>query len=79
MDENGNYVDNIPPKNSKMFRYGLRCQCGTRKDKVFYETSKFNVHTKTKTHQKWLEQFNINKMNYVIECIKQKETIKNQQ
>ena len=42
---------------------GLRCPCGTRKDKTYDCTSYFSNHIKSKTHQKWLSDLNMNKAN----------------
>jgi hypothetical protein len=76
MDENGNYLDYLPP--SSKFKNGLRCHCGARKDHVFDSRASFTGHIKTKTHQKWLADLNLNKMNYFTENIKLQETIANQ-
>ena len=73
IDDNGNYIDNIHmPKN------GLYCPCGSRKDKIYENTTKFAVHIKTKSHQKWLMMLNQNKANYYVEMIKNKELVDNQ-
>jgi hypothetical protein len=76
IDENGNYIDYIPASNK--FKNGLRCSCGTRKDHIFDTRQSFVIHIKTKTHQKWLLDLNINKMNFFTENIKLNETISNQ-
>ena len=74
VDNNGNYVDNIP-----MIKHGLFCPCGSRKDKIYENVSKFSAHTKTKIHQKWLLNLNDNKANYYVELLKYKEITENQQ
>jgi hypothetical protein len=76
IDDKGNYIDYIPSFHNKK---GLRCPCGTRKDKVYDTHSVFHSHVKTKTHQKWLSILNNNKTNYYVENIKLKETVHSQQ
>jgi hypothetical protein len=76
ISDDGNYSDYIPP--SSKFKNGLRCPCGTRKEHIFDSRQSFNGHIKTKTHQKWLQDLNTNKMNYYTENIKLNETINNQ-
>jgi len=75
LDENGNYVDKIPSFNN--ITNGLRCPCGTRKDKTYDCYTYFNTHIKTKTHQKWLCDLNANKKNYFVENEQLKDTINN--
>jgi hypothetical protein len=77
IDDKGNYVDYIPP--SSKFANGLRCSCGARKDHIFDTRSSLANHIKTKTHQKWLSDLNVNKMNFYSECEKLKEVVKSQQ
>jgi hypothetical protein len=74
--DDGNYSDYLPP--SSKFKNGLRCPCGARKDHVFDSRPSFNVHIKTKTHQKWLGDLNTNKMNFYTECEKLKEVVNSQ-
>lgn len=74
VDENGNYVDNVP-----IIKDGLFCLCGSRKDKSYDTTSKFAVHIKTKSHQKWLTGLNQNKANYYVELMNYKELVESQQ
>jgi predicted RNase H-like nuclease (RuvC/YqgF family) len=74
VDNNGNYVDNIP-----VIKHGLFCPCGSRKDKIYENASKFSSHIKTKIHQKWLVNLNDNKANYYVELLKYKEITENQQ
>jgi hypothetical protein len=76
IDEMGNYIDKVPQFNT--LKNGLRCPCGTRKDKSYESNSVFSTHIKSKTHQKWLANLNLNKANYYIENEKLKETIQNQ-
>lgn len=74
--DDGNYYDYLPP--SSKFKNGLRCPCGARKDHIFDSKQSFNVHIKTKTHQKWLTDLNNNKTNYYSECEKLKELANSQ-
>ena len=76
IDDKGNYIDKIPSFNN--IKNGLRCPCGTRKDKTYDCSGYFTTHIKTKTHQKWIEELNTNKSNYFTENIKLRETISNQ-
>ena len=74
--DDGNYSDQLP--SSSKFKNGLRCPCGARKDHVFDSRQSFNIHIKTKTHQKWLAELNTNKMNYYTECEKLKDVVNSQ-
>lgn len=74
VDDSGNYIDNIPV----IQRVGIYCPCGSRKDKVYENATKFACHTKSKTHQKWLTVLNQNKANYYVEMLKLKELVENQ-
>ncbi len=74
--DDGNYSDYLP--SSSKFKNGLRCPCGARKDHVFDSRQSFNIHIKTKTHQKWLAELNTNKMNYYTECEKLKDVVNSQ-
>ena len=76
INDNGLYVDKVPPFN--YIKKGLMCPCGSRKDKLYESHSVFVSHTKTKTHQKWLEMLNLNKANFYVELEKSKEVISNQ-
>ena len=76
IDENGNYVDKVPSFN--VFKHGLYCSCGARKDKLYETSASFSGHIKTKIHQKWLAQLNMNRINYYVENEKLQETIHNQ-
>jgi hypothetical protein len=76
IDEMGNYIDKVPSFN--IIKKGLLCPCGSRKDKLYESHSSFITHIKTKNHQKWLSNLNLNKVNYYIENEKLQETIQNQ-
>ena len=65
--ENGNYVDRVPLFNTAALVNGLRCSCGTRKDKIYTSAPMFTAHIKTKKHGEWLEDLNANKINYFIQ------------
>lgn len=43
IDEQGNYIDRVC-----VFKKGLTCMCGSRKDKVYETQSMFSAHVKTK-------------------------------
>ena len=73
INENGDYIDKIPT-----FINGIRCPCGSRKDKVYETFSIFNAHTKTKCHQNWLRTVNLQKANYYTESEQLKELVKSQ-
>lgn len=74
VDNNGNYIDNIP-----IIKNGLFCPCGSRKDKTYENATKFATHIKSKSHQKWLIILNQNKANYYVEMLRNKELVENQQ
>ena len=74
IDEKGNYIDVVPSFRKK----GLLCPCGARKGKVYESHSIFSTHIKSKNHQKWLEQLNLNKANYYVENEQLKTTIQTQ-
>lgn len=73
----GNYVDKVPSFIN--IKNGIRCPCGARRDKIYDSHSCFSAHLKTKVHQKWLNELNMNKTNFYNENIQLKETIKSQQ
>uniref|UniRef100_A0A6C0DKP5 Uncharacterized protein n=1 Tax=viral metagenome TaxID=1070528 RepID=A0A6C0DKP5_9ZZZZ len=77
INDAGNYVDKIPSFNN--IKHGLRCACGSRKDKTYDTHSIFASHIKTKKHQSWLVDLNLNKTNFYLENISLKNTITNQQ
>jgi len=74
IDENRNYVDKIPPT----IIHGIRCPCGSRKDKVYITPALFGVHLKTKHHQIWLNELNLNKVNHYRENEDLKKTVQSQ-
>ena len=76
VDNNGNYVDKIPSFNN--LKNGLRCPCGTRKDKCYETAINFSTHIKTKKHVKWLSDVNLNRANYFVENMNLRETINSQ-
>ena len=49
IDDTSNYIDKIPPFTT--IKHGIRCPCGSRKDKVYDSHTVFSQHIKTKTHQ----------------------------
>jgi len=76
IDNNGNYIDQMP--SFQYIKKGLTCPCGSRKDKLYDTISKFSTHSKTKIHQKWLANLNLNRANFYVENEKLKETVENQ-
>jgi hypothetical protein len=72
----GNYIDVVPSFNN--IKNGLRCPCGSRKGKTYITNCLFSSHTKTKIHQTWLENLNLNKSNYFIESENLKAIVKDQ-
>jgi len=76
INELGNYMDKVP--SFHIIKKGVICPCGSRKDKIYETYTTFSQHTKTKMHQKWLQQLNLNKANYYVENERLKETIQNQ-
>lgn len=78
IDDHGNYTDKVPSFNTAALANGLRCSCGTRKDKVYTSAAMFSAHIKTKTHEKWLQDLNANKANFYIENKKLKDLVQSQ-
>jgi hypothetical protein len=76
IDDLGNYIDSIP--SFHVIKKGVRCPCGSRKDKVYETQNIFSAHIKTKTHQKWLSTLNQNKANYYVENEKLKDILQTQ-
>ena len=76
ISDNGNYVDKIPSFNG--LKNGIRCLCGARKDKTYNSYSIFSNHIKTKCHQNWLDNLNLNKNNHYIDNVKLNEVVHNQ-
>lgn len=76
LNDDGTYVD--------MLRFtwptaGLRCNCATRKDKVYTTRGKFTQHTHTQGHRSWLKNLTNNKVNYYNRFLKSEELVKAQQ
>ena len=76
IDDLGAYIDKIPSFHN--LKHGLKCLCGSRKDKVYQTQPIFAQHIKTKIHQKWLADLNTNRSNYYVENENLKTTIQNQ-
>lgn len=76
IDDKGNYIDKVPSFNTNSTANGLRCPCGTRKDKIYTSHATFTAHIKTKTHEKWLQDLNANKANFYIENQKLKDIVR---
>jgi hypothetical protein len=76
MDNAGNYIDQIP--SFANVKHGIRCLCGSRRDKTYDTYNVFSAHIKTKCHQKWLTQLNLNKVNHYMENENLKTTLQNQ-
>ena len=76
IDEYGNYIDKAPSFHNVK---AIRCPCGTRKDKTYESLAQFSAHVKTKTHQKWILDMNMNRSNYFVECERLKQTVHSQQ
>jgi hypothetical protein len=74
VNNQGVYIDIVP-----YIRYGIRCQCSSRKDKIYNTKQTFITHTRTKTHIKWLEDMNNNRANFFVENSKLNDVIKTQQ
>jgi hypothetical protein len=75
MDDMGNYVDKTPSFKTHALANGLRCPCGTRKDKVYSSAQLFSLHCKSKTHEKWLQDLNANKTNLFTENEKLRDIV----
>ncbi len=75
IDDQGNYVDKIPSFNTNALANGIRCPCGTRKDKVYISAPLFAAHCKTKTHEKWVQDLNTNKSNFFTENQKLRDIV----
>jgi hypothetical protein len=78
IDDQGNYTDKCPSFNTRALENGIRCPCGTRKDKVYLSATLFAAHCKSKTHEKWINDLNTNKMNFFNENQKLREIIRAQ-
>ena len=78
IDDKGNYVDKVPSFYTNALANGLRCPCGTRKDKIYTSHATFTAHIKTKTHEKWLQELNTNKANFYVESQKLRYVVQSQ-
>ena len=78
IDDKGNYVDKVPSFYTNALSNGLRCPCGTRKDKIYTSHATFTAHIKTKTHEKWLQELNTNKANFYVESQKLRDVVQSQ-
>jgi hypothetical protein len=76
IDDLGNYIDKIPRFST--IKHGIRCPCGSRRDKIYETHSVFSQHIKSKAHQTWLSNMNLNKANYYIENEDLKQTLQSQ-
>ncbi len=77
VDTAGNYVDVVPPTTT--LKNGIKCPCGgSRKNQSYNTASLFSKHSKSVTHQKWLENLNNNKSNFYVETITLRKTVENQ-
>ena len=74
VDEFGSYTDHIPS-----FTNGIKCPCGSRKDKFFSSSANFASHQKTKFHQSWLSSLNLNRANYYVKSVTLEDTVRQQQ
>ncbi len=72
----GQYVDFVPSFNN--ITNGMRCPCASRRWKTYLTSSLFSSHTKTKIHQTWLQNLNLNKANYFTESENLKSIVKEQ-
>jgi hypothetical protein len=75
IDDAGNYVDKTPSFKTQALANGLRCPCGTRKDKIYASAQLFASHCKSKTHEKWLQDLNANKSNLFTENQKLRDVV----
>lgn len=79
VDESGRYVDKSPTIACLRRGNGMRCPCGTRREeKVYSSVEKFSSHLKTKRHQEWLCELNLNRANYYVENLQLKEDVQTQ-
>jgi len=75
--EDGTYIDLIP--SSAVFSSaGIRCGCGSRKDKVFLSRAQFVAHTKTKVHQSWLKHLFRENANYYAKLQELEKVVQSQ-
>jgi hypothetical protein len=76
LDASSNYIDKIP--NLCVLKRGIQCPCGARQGKVYQSYATFLAHTKTKTHQKWLNELNSNRTNFYVENQELRATVASQ-
>jgi|TARA_B110000259_G_scaffold179839_1_gene219814 hypothetical protein len=76
INDDGIYIDVMPSFNFN--DTGYYCPCCSRKDKVYETKGKLKMHSKTKNHQLWLKNINLNKLNYYKKYEETKEIIKSQ-
>ena len=74
IDDNGNFIDKLPAW-SCLKGKGLLCGCGSRKNKVYETLAIFTVHIKSKTHKKWIDGLNANKVNLYMENVQLKQLL----
>jgi hypothetical protein len=75
--EDGTYIDSMP--STAVFQCGgIRCMCGSRKDKVYLSRSQFATHTKSKTHQNWLRQLFLDNSNYYAKVQELEKVVQSQ-
>lgn len=74
VDSEGNYVDTCP----KYIKYGIRCPCGSRADKIYETRSKFKAHLNCLTHKIWIVNLNNSRANINKQNIELDELVKNQ-
>jgi hypothetical protein len=72
MDATGNYVDVLPSLLQR--KNGIRCPC-SRNEK---SCANLAAHFKTKTHQAWVQQLNLNKTNFVVQNEELRALVKQQ-
>jgi hypothetical protein len=73
VNDNGQYVDT-----TSAFKGGMRCPCGSRKDKIYTTTTAWKSHIRTDTHRRWLTDLNANKANHFMELVNLRELVGNQ-
>lgn len=76
IDDDGSYIDKIP--SFHLLQNGIRCLCGSRKEKIFNQYSSFAAHIKTGCHRNWLISINQNRLNFYKENEEMKTIITNQ-
>lgn len=77
VNDQGQYIDKMPI--FAKLPDGIRCECGSRREKVFINQSTFSAHLRTKTHKQWIESLNNQQPNFFKENREMAQTIRNQQ